>query len=311
MSNNALPTHSSGSSLSSARSFQSDEFKYIVRKNSNVNFDDYIELLAAGIKLASDVISLEQCTARYAMSLFQIYFPPDSWTLTPQWITQNQKKPDLAIETITSRPDGHRTFYRKVMVEFKRQEKDQSKNVEDAKVQLVSSMPQEFGAGYHSKGLNILVCGKSWVFLEYNLIDCGRNRRNQPLARVEIYPLTAKKATPGREQRSFPHVNEKFTSIWPGGGLEKYTMDIVKDFQDISKILYWICKTRGNEVRSFGSGVLASEDPSSDLQKRIRDLRRVTSESMFDLVHFNNKLKDELDSLYGVEGNTAFGDGSE
>lgn len=114
MSNDALAPSPSGSELS-IMSFQSDWFINDV-KRANFNHEFYFDQLAVGIKIASDVLSFEQCTARYAMSLFQLYFPPDNWTLVPQWITRNGNIPDLSIETLTIGKGNKKPFYKKVMV---------------------------------------------------------------------------------------------------------------------------------------------------------------------------------------------------
>jgi hypothetical protein len=122
MSNNTLPTYPSGSSLSSLLSFESDWIKNTIKNATNMNMDEYVEQLALGIKLTSITGNPEHCTARYVITLFQLFFIPDTWTLIPQWIVQNGMIPDLAIETLTYGPrgkTGDKGFYRKALVEFK------------------------------------------------------------------------------------------------------------------------------------------------------------------------------------------------
>jgi hypothetical protein len=130
MSNNTLPTYLSGYSLSSLLSFESDWIKNTIKNATNMDTYEYLEQLAAEIKIASVTGYLEHWTARYAMTLFQLFFIPDTWTLVPQWIVKNGIIPDLAIETLTHIPvdqTNRKTLYRKALVEFKKEKDNKEK----------------------------------------------------------------------------------------------------------------------------------------------------------------------------------------
>lgn len=136
---------------------------------------------------------------------------------------------------------------------------------------------------------------------------CGKKKNFD--AEVQIYPLTARSLIKREDAKHpFPTVPEKFISDWDGNVLDEYIMDIAYDFQTISDILSWISRSRGNIVRKFGDGKLASEDPSSDLQQRIKNMRTENDhETTKSLIYANNKLLERLSNPQKVEGNTVSG----
>lgn len=186
-------------------------------------------------------------------------------------------------------------------------------NVEEAKVQIVRALASEFGTGYHSRGLIILVCGVSWLFLEYNLIESEEDESELPPAEVKIHPLTAKISGSTRsvdiEFPEFTELPEAFTSPWKDGKLEPYTIDINSryGFAVISDILSWISRTRVNGARRFVTKKLASEDPSSNLQQRSKQFRAAREESFPTLGRRNLILHEILSRGDIVQGQTVSG----
>lgn len=304
------------STLSTTKTFQQDWFTSIIERNPSLNFTEFIDMLGAAVSIAKYYDSPEHCTARYAMSLFNLIFPSDIWTLAPQWITCNGMIPDLAMETLT-RYENKATFYRKVLVEFKKAKEDYVKNVREATVQLKDSLTLEFGPGYRSKGLAMVVCGSCWLFFEYNLVLSGRTQWGQDVAKVLLYPLTAKmnRVDRGDEGDEFPDIDPSYTEKFDGSNLDRYIMTMESNFDTICDILTWISRTRGDLVRTFTRSDLVSADSASELKvsrtERKERINKQKEETIQDLADATNTLLERMERHERVYGHTVSEDAME
>jgi hypothetical protein len=179
----------------------------------------------------------EHNITRYVMLLLIDLFPLKIWNFVPQYYTQNGKWPDLALETYIRRPGKKRDpiFVPRVFLELKTQI-----NTNDAIIQLIGSISDQYGPYFKSKGFLIGVKGTQWTILDYHLVLAQGNNNPQCLI-LNFYDAKDGNAVqPGRPTPYRQYQNFDF-------------MDLKgeKDSRDLFKALRWIANQ--NEPRDLTS----------------------------------------------------------
>lgn len=116
----------------------------------------------------------EDYVTRYVMIIFSIFFSPFHWNLVPQYRTENQKFPDVAIESLErnkKNPAGR--HIPRIFVEFK-----SGSSHENPKIQLETAIKHQHGNNYKSRGILIAVKGFLWKFMIYQLVKVPHKRGN-------------------------------------------------------------------------------------------------------------------------------------
>ena len=212
------------------------------------------------IKEAVDLLSnqnpgnTEDYTGRYVTLILQKMFPITDWAIVPQYLTQNNKYPDLVIERFRKKKDdsGMR-FLPRVYVELK---STVGSSTESALKQVTLAASSERGQDFASSGFLIVVRGREWLFTEYNLVN----------SKEKIYTIPFQEKVKDFSQERADHRPQIPTPKKKSGSEDnnRFYLDIEKDTKHIHDILSWIAaKGHARQFKSPRGGLPESASVST------------------------------------------------
>jgi len=99
---------------------------------------------------------------------------PDTWSMVPQIMTTVGKFTDLALERYRTQKDGTKYYIPSFWLEFK---SALNATADIAVKQLLDSIRFKRGDIFSREGYLLGVQGKSWLFMEYNVVIIREGKR--------------------------------------------------------------------------------------------------------------------------------------